>query len=80
MQLRCYSCHTPFTIGRDIVHNSLNIMQEDDLVHIDFRCPKCKKTNRVSNEKLLHAAPNWTYESTKGEEEKESKKNSPGGR
>ena len=37
MQLRCYSCHTPFTVGRDIVHNSLNIMEEDELVHFDFR-------------------------------------------
>ena len=64
MQLRCYSCHTPFTIGRDIVHNSLNIMQEDDLVHFDFRCPKCKKTNRVYRKQLEHAAPGWEYEPT----------------
>lgn len=75
MQLRCYSCHTPFTIGRDFVHQSLNIMKEDDLVHYDFRCPKCKKTNRVSHEKLLHAAPNWEYEPTEVKETKsESKK------
>ena len=39
-------------------------MEEDDLVHFDFRCPKCKKANRVSREQLEHAAPGWKYEST----------------
>ena len=71
MQLRCYSCHTPFTVGRAFVHQSLNIMEEDQLVHFDFRCPKCKKATRVSREQLLHAAPGWTYEPTEKPEEKE---------
>jgi len=64
MQLRCYSCQTPFTVSRDVVEQALNIMEEDDLVHFDLRCPKCKKANRVSKEQLLHAAPNWEYEPT----------------
>ena len=71
MQLRCYSCHTPFTVGRAFVQQSLNIMEEDQLVHFDFRCPKCKKATRVSREQLLHAAPGWTYEPTEKPEEKE---------
>ncbi|MGB2963478.1 MAG: hypothetical protein WBB69_05780 [Anaerolineales bacterium] len=71
MQLRCYSCHTPFTVGRAFVNQSLNIMQEDKLVHFDFRCPKCKKATRVSKEQLLHSAPGWEYEPTEKPEEKE---------
>ena len=74
MQLKCYSCHTPFTIGRASVSQSLNIMQEDDLVHFDFRCPKCKKATRVSKEQLHHAAPGWEYAPTEIKEEKPKKK------
>jgi len=64
MQLKCYSCHTPFTIGRKAVNQALDIMHEDDLVHFDFQCPKCKKTNRVSQEQLMHASPGWEYKPT----------------
>jgi hypothetical protein len=55
----------PISIGREMVHQALEIVHEDDLVHYDFRCPKCKKTNRVSKEQLLHAAPGWTYTESK---------------
>lgn len=61
MQFRCYSCKMPITIGRASVEQALTIMHEEELVHFDFQCPKCKKTNRVSEEQLLHAAPNWEY-------------------
>ena len=61
MQIRCYSCHMPISISRSVVEEALTIMHEDDLVHYDFRCPKCKKANRVSQEQLLHAAPGWEY-------------------
>ena len=61
MQLRCYSCKMPISIGRASVESALNIVHEEDLVHYDFRCPKCKKANRVSKEQLLHSAPGWEY-------------------
>ena len=61
MQLRCYSCKMPISIGRAIVEDALQVMHDEDLVHYDFRCPKCKKTNRVSMEQLLHAAQGWEY-------------------
>lgn len=64
MQIRLYSCQIPFTVSRDIVHQALNIMEEDDLAHFDQRYPKCKKANRVSNEQLEHATPEWEYEPT----------------
>lgn len=68
MQIRCYSCKMPISIARAMVEQALSIMHEEDLVHYDFRCPKCKKANRVSKEQLLHAAPGWVY----APEEKES--------
>ena len=74
MQIRCYSCKMPITVGQAMVHQALNIMQEDDLVHFDFRCPKCKKTNRVSHEQLLHSAPVWKYEPTLKPEKKVEEK------
>ncbi len=67
MQIRCYSCKMPITISRASVEQALTIMQEEGLVHYDFRCPRCKKTNRVSKEQLLHAAPNWEYKSKKAD-------------
>jgi len=54
----------PISIGRKMVENALDIIHEDDLVHFDFRCPKCKKTNKISKEQLLHAAPAWEYKPT----------------
>jgi phage FluMu protein Com len=49
-------------------------VHEDDLVYFDFRCPKCKKANRVSKEQLLHSSPGWKYEPTETGEEKEKPK------
>ena len=74
MQIRCYSCNIPITISRQNVNQALNIVHEDDLVYFDFRCPKCKKANRVSKEQLLHAAPGWEYESSNSENKKNPKK------
>lgn len=69
MQIRCMSCKMPISIGRQTVENALNIVHEDNLVHFDFRCPKCKKTNKVSKKQLLHAAPAWEYKPTGDKEE-----------
>jgi hypothetical protein len=69
----------PISIGQATVNLALNIIQEDDLVHFDFRCPKCKKTNKVSKKQLLHAAPGWKYEPIEKPEkkDKEQKKSKP---
>jgi len=64
MQIRCYSCKMPISIGRASVDQALNIIHEEELVYYDFRCPKCKKSNRVSKEQLMHASPAWEYEPT----------------
>jgi len=77
MQIRCYSCKMPISIGRDMVHQALNIVHEDDLVYYDFRCSKCKKSNRVSKEQLLHSAPGWEYVAEVKTKKEPEKKESP---
>lgn len=74
MQFRCYSCKMPISIGRQAVEQALTIIHEDDLGYFDFRCPKCKKTNPVSKEQLLHALPGWTYQEPKKEGKSKEKK------
>ena len=64
MQIRCYSCKMPISIGRASVNQALNIVHEDDLVYYDFNCPNCRKSNRVSKKQLLHASPTWEYQPT----------------
>ena len=62
MQIRCYHCHMPINISKDVVYAALDHVTENNLHHYDIRCPKCRKVNRVSREQLLHAAPNWEKE------------------
>ncbi len=52
----------PFTITKEVVHMALDKMAKKDWDRYDFTCPQCKKTNRVSKEQLLHAAPTWKDE------------------
>ena len=61
MQLRCNSCHMPFTVSQEVVHSAIDTMTEKNWDHYDLRCPQCKKVNRVSQEQLLHAAPTWEH-------------------
>jgi uncharacterized C2H2 Zn-finger protein len=60
----------PISIGRASVEQALTIIHEDDLVYYDFRCPKCKKANRISKEQLQHAASGWEYVAPKKDSEK----------
>ena len=74
MQIRCINCKMPISIGRQMVENALDIIEEDNLVYFDFRCPKCKKANKISKEQLLHAAPGWVYAAPKKEVKKKEVK------
>jgi len=62
MQIRCSNCHRPFAISRDNIHAALDVVFEEDLQHYNVQCPHCRRTNRVSREELLRAAPNWERE------------------
>jgi hypothetical protein len=59
MQIRCYSCHTPFAISRDAVRAALDQIHEQGLSHYNAQCPRCRKVNRISPEQLQRAAPDW---------------------
>jgi phage FluMu protein Com len=62
MQIRCFKCQMPIALSRDFVYAALDEVTDHDLTHYDVRCPRCRKTNRVSRDQLIRAAPNWERE------------------
>jgi phage FluMu protein Com len=62
MQLRCYHCHKPFALSNAAVYSALNTLSKENLGHYNAQCPHCRRVNRVSQEELLHAAPDWKPE------------------
>ena len=71
MQIRCFKCHMPIALSRDLIYAALDEVTDQGLNHYDVRCPKCRKTNRVSREQLQRAAPNWERERTESRAEEE---------
>lgn len=67
VQIRCYACHMPFALSRDTVHSALDQVTEEGLSHFNAYCPRCRKANRISRERLQKAAPEWNP--TEAEEE-----------
>lgn len=59
MQLRCTNCHKPFALGNEAVHYALDTMEAEDLNHYNAQCPHCRRVNRVSDQELKRAAPDW---------------------
>ena len=59
MNLRCMYCQTMFGISRENMLVALQAMEEDNLDHFEFHCPKCRRANRVERKKLELANPNW---------------------
>jgi phage FluMu protein Com len=59
MQIRCFKCQMPIALSRDVIYAALDEVTDQDLTHYDVRCPKCRKTNRISRQQLLQAAPYW---------------------
>ena len=50
----------PIALSRDAIYIALDVVTDENLTHYDVRCPKCRKTNRVSKKQLVRAAPGWT--------------------
>lgn len=59
MQIRCQQCHRPFALGREAVHQALDVMKAENLNHYTAHCPHCRRANKLSYEELLRAAPDW---------------------
>lgn len=59
MQIRCYNCHKPFALGKDTIHQALDLIAAENLAHYDAVCPHCSRVNRVSPQELHRYAPDW---------------------
>lgn len=59
MQLRCTNCHKPFALGNEAVRYALDTMEAEKLNHYNAQCPHCRRVNRVSDQELRRAAPDW---------------------
>ncbi len=57
MQISCYKCHMPISLGREAVKDALELVEKDNLSHYDVRCPKCRTTNRIAHKQLKRAMP-----------------------
>lgn len=60
INIRCFSCHTPFSVTIEEVESALTQLLEEGHKHYNALCPRCGKANKVSKAQLRRAAPNWT--------------------
>jgi phage FluMu protein Com len=49
----------PIALSREAIFTALDVVTDENLPHYDVRCPKCRKTNRISQKQLRRAAPTW---------------------
>ena len=59
MNLRCTYCQTPFTVGRLEKLAAIQRMQAESLHHFDVFCPRCRRANSVSRQRLEMFTPGW---------------------
>src|SRR5512144_959911 len=59
MNLRCFYCQTPFTLGRAEILAALQQMDAENMNHYDAHCPRCRRANSVSRQRLEMFMPNW---------------------
>jgi len=71
MQIRCFKCHMPIALSKDMIYSALDVVMDEDLKYHDVHCPKCRKMNRVSKKQLVRAAPHWTRDREDVEAESE---------
>jgi len=70
MQVRCYKCHMPISLGREAVKDAMEMVEKEDLSHFDVRCPKCRTTNRIARKQLERAMPRKQADTKKGKKAK----------
>jgi hypothetical protein len=59
MNLRCIYCQTPFTLGRAEMLNAIVTMNERHQNHYDAHCPRCRRANSISRQRMELFYPNW---------------------
>ena len=59
MNLRCTYCQTPFSVSRLEKLAALQRMHAENLQHYDVFCPRCRKANSVSRQRLEIFTPGW---------------------
>ncbi|WKZ40309.1 MAG: hypothetical protein QY328_18785 [Anaerolineales bacterium] len=59
MNLRCLYCQTPFTLSRVEMLSALVIMNEKNQNHYDAHCPRCRRANSISRQRMELFFPNW---------------------
>lgn len=70
MQISCFKCHMPISLGRDAVKDALETVEKEDLSHYDVRCSKCRTTNRIARKQLERAMPRKKLKDTKEKKDK----------
>ena len=59
INLRCLYCQTPFTVGRSEMLTALMTMSEKNQSHYDAQCPRCRRANSISRQRMELFFPNW---------------------
>jgi hypothetical protein len=59
MNLRCIYCQTPFTLARVEMLGAIITMNEKHQSHYDAHCPRCRRANSISRQRMELFFPNW---------------------
>ena len=59
MNLRCLYCQTPFTLSRTEMLTALVTITEKNMNHYDAHCPRCRRANSISRQRMELFFPNW---------------------
>jgi ribosomal protein S27AE len=59
INIRCFSCHTPFSVKQEEIEAALTLVTQENLKHYNAVCPRCGKSNTISKNQLRRAAPKW---------------------
>lgn len=59
MNLRCLYCQTPFTLSRAEMLSAIVTMNEKSQNHYDAHCPRCRRANSISRQRMELFFPNW---------------------
>lgn len=59
MNLRCIYCQTPFALPRAEMLGAIVTMNEKHQSHYDAHCPRCRRANSISRQRMELFFPNW---------------------